>query len=93
MFFVFKLSRVVSVHKLFDGIIKLINPILSKCFNFNFFRKFNDVVNFYMIQDRKQDVVAVYISFGGLLCKLEGGKRELESLTLDQRLYVLIKRS
>lgn len=47
----------------------------------------------YKKEDRKQDTVAVYISFGGLLCKLEGGKRELESLTLDQRLYVLIKRS
>jgi len=47
----------------------------------------------YKKEERKQDVVAVYVSFGGLLMKLEGGKRELEQLNLENRLYLLLKRS
>ena len=36
--------------------------------------------------------VAVYMSFGGLLMKLEGDARHLEGAEMDARLYILMKR-
>jgi DNA-directed RNA polymerase I, II, and III subunit RPABC3 len=35
---------------------------------------------------------AVYMSFGGLLMKLEGDPRDLEGAEMDTRLYILMKR-
>lgn len=46
----------------------------------------------YKKESKKGDTVSVLVSFGGLLMKLEAGRRELESLHLDQRLYLLIKK-
>jgi len=46
----------------------------------------------YKKESKKGDSVSVFVSYGGLLMKLEAGRRELENLHLDQRLYLLIKR-
>lgn len=46
----------------------------------------------YKKESKKGDTVSVMVSYGGLLMKLDAGKRELENLHMDQRLYLLIKR-
>jgi len=41
---------------------------------------------------KKDGVVVIAISFGGLLCRLTGDQRHLSSVLPDMRLYVLIKK-
>ncbi|KAL7517286.1 hypothetical protein ACHAWX_002226 [Stephanocyclus meneghinianus] len=41
---------------------------------------------------KKDGVVQIAISFGGLLCRLTGDQRHLSNVMPDQRLYVLIKK-
>ena len=41
---------------------------------------------------KKEGVVVIAISFGGLLCRLTGDQRHLSSVLPDMRLYILIKK-
>jgi DNA-directed RNA polymerase I, II, and III subunit RPABC3 len=41
---------------------------------------------------KKDGVVQIAISFGGLLCRLTGDQRHLSNVVPDMRLYVLIKK-
>jgi DNA-directed RNA polymerase I, II, and III subunit RPABC3 len=41
---------------------------------------------------KKDGVVVIAISFGGLLCRLTGDQRHLSNVLPDMRLYVLIKK-
>lgn len=41
---------------------------------------------------KKDGVVVIAISFGGLLCRLTGDQRHLSSVLPDMRLYILIKK-
>ena len=43
-------------------------------------------------QDQPKAPVEVYISFGGLLMRLRGDARHLVKLSLDSRLYLLIRK-
>ena len=43
-------------------------------------------------QDMPKAPVEIYISFGGLLMRLKGDPRHLAKLTLDSRLYLLIRK-
>ena len=44
------------------------------------------------ISYKKDGVVVIAISFGGLLCRLTGDQRHLSSILPDMRLYVLVKK-
>ena len=41
---------------------------------------------------KKDGVVVISISFGGLLCRLTGDQRHVSSIQPDMRLYVLVKK-
>lgn len=41
---------------------------------------------------KKDGVVVIAISFGGLLCRLTGDQRHLQSILPDMRLYILVKK-
>lgn len=41
---------------------------------------------------KKDNVVVIAISFGGLLCRLTGDQRHLSSILPDMRLYILVKK-
>lgn len=43
-------------------------------------------------QDMPSSPVEVYVSFGGLLMRLRGDARHLSKLTLDSRIYLLIRK-
>lgn len=42
--------------------------------------------------DGKNDLMEVYASFGGLLMQLKGEPQDLNVFSIDQRIYLLIKR-
>jgi len=44
------------------------------------------------ISYKKDGVIVIAVSFGGLLCRLTGDQRHLSSIMPDMRLYVLIKK-
>merc|ERR1719326_1800925 len=44
-------------------------------------------------KEEKKDKISIFISFGGLLFKITAGRRELDSLNMENRLYVLMKRA
>lgn len=41
---------------------------------------------------KKDGMVEIAISFGGLLCRLTGDQRHLSSVMPDMRLYILVKK-
>lgn len=43
-------------------------------------------------QDQPKAPVEVYVSFGGLLMRLKGDQRHLAKLSLDSRMYLLIRK-
>lgn len=44
------------------------------------------------ISYKKDGVVVIAVSFGGLLCRLTGDQRHLSSILPDMRLFLLIKK-
>eukprot|EP01102_Stenamoeba_stenopodia_P002855 TRINITY_DN12734_c0_g1_i1.p1 TRINITY_DN12734_c0_g1~~TRINITY_DN12734_c0_g1_i1.p1 ORF type:complete len:144 (-),score=34.75 TRINITY_DN12734_c0_g1_i1:64-495(-) len=46
----------------------------------------------YKYLEEKGHKVSVYVSFGGLLMKLRGDERNLQALTLDSKIYLLMRR-
>ena len=43
-------------------------------------------------QDQPKAPVEVHVSFGGLLMRLKGDARHLSKLSLDERVYLLIRK-
>ena len=44
-------------------------------------------------EHKKDQDVSVYISFCGLLCKMDGPQRHLSNIEQDQKLYLLMRRA
>ena len=48
---------------------------------------------FHYGHERGNQGVNVYVSFGGMLCRLQGEQRHLSNIELDQKLYCLMRRA
>ena len=46
----------------------------------------------WLYQDQPKAPVELYVSFGGLLMRLKGDARHLAKLSLDTRVYLLLRK-